>query len=186
MAYSHACERAIVLVLGLVTGWIVPVLWFLAIGTVLTAVHRMLSVYLQMREQPSGDTGVRNSPGSKRTSRPGAPVVRGPRVVLESCRHGGRSRVVKASGCGPEDRGFNSHRSPRTPGTTASGVFCCEGWLSIESWSSTIGLAIVRVRFTPIPRGRLSIEAEVEALECSVSVGPVWMKTSRENYLALK
>ena len=33
---------------------------------------------------------------------------------------GGRSRVVKASGCGPEDRGFESHRSPLTLETSRS------------------------------------------------------------------
>ncbi|MFO7695602.1 MAG: CDP-alcohol phosphatidyltransferase family protein [Anaerolineae bacterium] len=46
-------ERTIALILGLVSGWIVPVLWILAIGTVLTAIHRMISVYLQVRDQPT-------------------------------------------------------------------------------------------------------------------------------------
>jgi CDP-diacylglycerol---glycerol-3-phosphate 3-phosphatidyltransferase len=45
-------ERTIALVLGLVSGWIVPVLWILAIGTSLTAIHRMVSVYLQVRDAP--------------------------------------------------------------------------------------------------------------------------------------
>jgi CDP-diacylglycerol--glycerol-3-phosphate 3-phosphatidyltransferase len=54
-------ERTIALILGLVTGWIVPVLWILAIGTVLTALHRMVSVYLQTRDQPMAGN---NSPES--------------------------------------------------------------------------------------------------------------------------
>ncbi|MHB1317116.1 MAG: CDP-alcohol phosphatidyltransferase family protein [Anaerolineae bacterium] len=45
-------ERTLALIIGLVSGWIVPVLWILAIGTVLTAVHRMVSVYLQARDLP--------------------------------------------------------------------------------------------------------------------------------------
>jgi CDP-diacylglycerol---glycerol-3-phosphate 3-phosphatidyltransferase len=45
-------ERTLVLFIGLVTGWIVPVLWLLAIGSVLTAVHRMVFVYLRLRDEP--------------------------------------------------------------------------------------------------------------------------------------
>ena len=39
--------------------------------------------------------------------------------------HGERSRVVKAPGCGPGDRGFKSHRSPHTAGRSRSGRFPC-------------------------------------------------------------
>ncbi|NLT74489.1 MAG: CDP-alcohol phosphatidyltransferase family protein [Chloroflexi bacterium] len=45
-------ERTLLLVIGLVAGWVIPVLWILAIGTVLTALHRMVRVYLQVRDDP--------------------------------------------------------------------------------------------------------------------------------------
>ncbi len=45
-------ERTLALFIGLVTGWIVPALWILAVGSVLTAVHRMVSVYLKVRNEP--------------------------------------------------------------------------------------------------------------------------------------
>jgi CDP-diacylglycerol--glycerol-3-phosphate 3-phosphatidyltransferase len=45
-------ERTLTLFIGLVTGWIVPVLWILAVGSVLTAAHRMVSVYLKVRDEP--------------------------------------------------------------------------------------------------------------------------------------
>lgn len=45
-------ERTLVVIIGLATGWIVPMLWVMAIGTVLTAGHRMVSVYLKLRDEP--------------------------------------------------------------------------------------------------------------------------------------
>ncbi len=45
-------ERTLTLFLGLVTGWIVPALWILAVGSVLTAVHRIVSVYHKVRGEP--------------------------------------------------------------------------------------------------------------------------------------
>ncbi len=45
-------ERTLVLFIGLVTGWIVPVLWLLAVGSVATAIHRMVAVYLKVRDEP--------------------------------------------------------------------------------------------------------------------------------------
>lgn len=49
-------ERTIVTVLGLVSGWIIPALWVLALGTVATAVHRMVCVYRQVQGQRLEDT----------------------------------------------------------------------------------------------------------------------------------
>jgi CDP-diacylglycerol---glycerol-3-phosphate 3-phosphatidyltransferase len=45
-------ERTLVLFIGLVTGWVVPALWILAVGSLATAVHRMISVYLKVRDEP--------------------------------------------------------------------------------------------------------------------------------------
>lgn len=45
-------ERTLALFIGLVTGWIVPVLWLLAVGSLATAIHRMISVYLKVRDEP--------------------------------------------------------------------------------------------------------------------------------------
>ncbi|MHB1293389.1 MAG: CDP-alcohol phosphatidyltransferase family protein [Anaerolineae bacterium] len=45
-------ERAIVLVAGLVLNVMTPALWLLAVGTVATSIHRMVHVYLQVREEP--------------------------------------------------------------------------------------------------------------------------------------
>jgi CDP-diacylglycerol---glycerol-3-phosphate 3-phosphatidyltransferase len=45
-------ERAIILIAGLVLGLSWLALWLLAIGTVLTTVHRIVAVYLQTRNQP--------------------------------------------------------------------------------------------------------------------------------------
>ncbi|NLG27109.1 MAG: CDP-alcohol phosphatidyltransferase family protein [Chloroflexi bacterium] len=45
-------ERSAILVAALVLNLVVPALWILAIGTVATALHRMVHVYLQVRDQP--------------------------------------------------------------------------------------------------------------------------------------
>ena len=45
-------ERTLALFIGLVTGWIGPVLWLLAVGSLATAIHRMISVYLKVRDEP--------------------------------------------------------------------------------------------------------------------------------------
>lgn len=45
-------ERSGILVAALVLNLVVPALWILAVGTVATAVHRMVHVYLQVRDQP--------------------------------------------------------------------------------------------------------------------------------------
>ncbi|MHB0859547.1 MAG: CDP-alcohol phosphatidyltransferase family protein [Anaerolineae bacterium] len=45
-------ERAIVLVLALLFNLMTPALWLLAVGTMATSIHRMVHVYLQVREQP--------------------------------------------------------------------------------------------------------------------------------------
>jgi CDP-diacylglycerol--glycerol-3-phosphate 3-phosphatidyltransferase len=45
-------ERSAILVTGLVLNLVVPALWVLAIGTLATALHRMVHVYLQVRDQP--------------------------------------------------------------------------------------------------------------------------------------
>ncbi len=46
-------ERVIALSLGLVVGWVRPVLWLLAILTNITALQRMLHVYRLTRSQPA-------------------------------------------------------------------------------------------------------------------------------------
>ena len=43
--FFQRTERIIVLILGLVTGWMLPVLWILAIFTNFTAVQRIYDVY---------------------------------------------------------------------------------------------------------------------------------------------
>lgn len=43
--FFQRTERIIVLIIGLVTGWMLPVLWILAIFTNLTAVQRIYDVY---------------------------------------------------------------------------------------------------------------------------------------------
>ncbi len=45
-------ERSIILIAGLVINLVVPALWVLAVGTVATALHRMVYVYLQVKDQP--------------------------------------------------------------------------------------------------------------------------------------
>jgi CDP-diacylglycerol--glycerol-3-phosphate 3-phosphatidyltransferase len=45
-------ERTLVLTLALVIGWTGPALWVLAVGTWATAIHRMVSVFLQLRDTP--------------------------------------------------------------------------------------------------------------------------------------
>ena len=45
-------ERCVLLVAALVLGLVVPGLWILAIGTVFTATHRVVHVYLQVRDTP--------------------------------------------------------------------------------------------------------------------------------------
>jgi CDP-diacylglycerol--glycerol-3-phosphate 3-phosphatidyltransferase len=48
-------ERTVVTMLGLITGWVVPLVWVLAIGTVATAIYRMVRVYEQVGDQPLED-----------------------------------------------------------------------------------------------------------------------------------
>jgi len=45
-------ERAGILIAALVLNLVVPALWILAVGTVATAIHRMVYVYLQVKDQP--------------------------------------------------------------------------------------------------------------------------------------
>jgi CDP-diacylglycerol--glycerol-3-phosphate 3-phosphatidyltransferase len=54
-------ERTVVTILGLVTGWVGPLVWILAVGTVATAIYRMARVYLEVRDQPLED-GVTAGP----------------------------------------------------------------------------------------------------------------------------
>lgn len=49
-------ERVILLILGLLTGWMQPVLWLMAILTNVSAVQRIVEVYTQT--QPSGQTSA--------------------------------------------------------------------------------------------------------------------------------
>lgn len=50
-------ERTLALIIGLATGWVVPVLWVLAIGSLLTVAHRMISVYTKLRNEPLAGDG---------------------------------------------------------------------------------------------------------------------------------
>jgi len=43
-------ERIVVLIAGLLTGWLLPLLWVLAIFTNVTAVQRILDVYRRTQE----------------------------------------------------------------------------------------------------------------------------------------
>ena len=45
-------ERCAILIAGLVLKLTTPMLWLMAIGTVLTAIHRILHVYQQAKDQP--------------------------------------------------------------------------------------------------------------------------------------
>ncbi len=49
--FFQRTERIIVLIVGLVTGWMLPVLWILAIFTNVTVVQRVLAVYKSTNEQ---------------------------------------------------------------------------------------------------------------------------------------
>ncbi|HHY58856.1 MAG TPA: CDP-alcohol phosphatidyltransferase family protein [Chloroflexi bacterium] len=49
--FFQRTERIVVLIIGLVTGWMTPVLWALAIFTNLTAIQRIVDVY--RKTQPS-------------------------------------------------------------------------------------------------------------------------------------
>ena len=43
--FFQRTERIVVLIVGLIFGWLLPVLWILAIGTNLTAIQRIVDVY---------------------------------------------------------------------------------------------------------------------------------------------
>lgn len=45
-------ERTLLIVLGLISGWVRPMIWILAIGSVLTALYRMLCVYKHFGDEP--------------------------------------------------------------------------------------------------------------------------------------
>ena len=45
-------ERTIVTILGLLSGFVVALAWILAVGTVATAIFRMVRVYQQVRSEP--------------------------------------------------------------------------------------------------------------------------------------
>jgi CDP-diacylglycerol---glycerol-3-phosphate 3-phosphatidyltransferase len=47
--FFQRTERIVVLIIGLVTGWMLPVLWILAILTNLTALQRIYDVYRKTR-----------------------------------------------------------------------------------------------------------------------------------------
>ena len=49
--FFQRTERIIVLIVGLVTGWMLPVLWILAIFTNVTVIQRVLSVYNSTKAQ---------------------------------------------------------------------------------------------------------------------------------------
>jgi CDP-diacylglycerol--glycerol-3-phosphate 3-phosphatidyltransferase len=45
-------ERAILTIAGLILGLMVPVLWLLAVGTIVTAIHRVIHVYRVAKDTP--------------------------------------------------------------------------------------------------------------------------------------
>ncbi|MGI6368088.1 MAG: CDP-alcohol phosphatidyltransferase family protein [Anaerolineae bacterium] len=45
-------ERTLVTVVGLITGWVGVLAWILAIGTVATAIYRMIAVYRSLGKEP--------------------------------------------------------------------------------------------------------------------------------------
>ena len=45
-------ERAILIIAALILGLTTPALWILAVGTMITAIHRIVHVYLQVRDMP--------------------------------------------------------------------------------------------------------------------------------------
>lgn len=47
--FFQRTERIVVLIVGLLTGWMLPVLWILAVFTNLTALQRILDVYAKSR-----------------------------------------------------------------------------------------------------------------------------------------
>jgi CDP-diacylglycerol--glycerol-3-phosphate 3-phosphatidyltransferase len=49
--FFQRTERIVVLIVGLIFGWLLPVLWILAVGTNLTAIQRIVDVY-----RNAGDT----------------------------------------------------------------------------------------------------------------------------------
>lgn len=50
--FFQRTERIVVLIAGLLTGWLLPLLWVLAIFTNVTAVQRILDVYRRTQEGP--------------------------------------------------------------------------------------------------------------------------------------
>lgn len=53
VGFFSRVERSILTILGLVTGLVTPMLWIMAVGTVLTSAHRMVYVYLKTRQMPA-------------------------------------------------------------------------------------------------------------------------------------
>lgn len=45
-------ERAILIIAALILGLTTPALWVLAVGTTITAIHRIVHVYLQVKDMP--------------------------------------------------------------------------------------------------------------------------------------
>lgn len=63
-------ERVLLLIFGLVTGWIVPVLWIQAILTNVSAVQRIFEVYARTQEQTAASAG--SAPPTREPNRPNA------------------------------------------------------------------------------------------------------------------
>lgn len=45
-------ERCLVLIVGLVFRLVMPALWILAVGTMVTTIHRIVDTYLKLRDEP--------------------------------------------------------------------------------------------------------------------------------------
>jgi CDP-diacylglycerol--glycerol-3-phosphate 3-phosphatidyltransferase len=56
-------ERVILLILGLLTGWMVPILWLLAIFTNVTVLQRIYDVYKKTLGQPLSPPDLTGQPG---------------------------------------------------------------------------------------------------------------------------
>ncbi|MHB9031631.1 MAG: CDP-alcohol phosphatidyltransferase family protein [Anaerolineae bacterium] len=53
IGYFSRVERGLLVIVGLISGLTIPMLWIMAIGTLATALHRMIHVYLRSRQLPA-------------------------------------------------------------------------------------------------------------------------------------
>ncbi|MEX1019284.1 MAG: CDP-alcohol phosphatidyltransferase family protein [Litorilinea sp.] len=63
-------ERVLLLIFGLVTGWIVPVLWIQAIFTNISAIQRIFEVYARTRQKAVDSDATSSTPKSQKAMEP--------------------------------------------------------------------------------------------------------------------